>query len=101
MTDIVKEIQAIAAKVAPYAALLQTLESTTGLGGPPGAIAVEVIKLGVDALAASGKIGQSTRDQVIAEMHGLTARVAATEAADDAEADAIVAERRRREPPAP
>jgi hypothetical protein len=93
-TSIVDDLHAIAAKVAPYVALLQALEHTTGLGGPPAAIAVEVIKLGVDALSAQGKIGAVTAGQVETQLRALLARVAVGEAADDAEADAIVAARR-------
>lgn len=96
---IMDEIHAIAAKVAPYLALVQTLESATGLGGPPAAIAVQVIKFGVDALVAQGKIGTATAAQVETELRALLANVAAGEAADDAAADAIVAARKRAETP--
>lgn len=92
MSAIIDEIQAIAAKVAPYLAFVEVAESALGLGGPPVAGALAVIKAGLDALA-QGSSGALTADEVTAELHALLARVSASEAADDAEADAIVAAR--------
>lgn len=98
--SIVDDIHAIAVKVAPYATLLQTLESATGLGGPPAVVAIAILKAGVDALAKDGTIGTATADQVAADLQALLANVSAGEAANDAAADAIV-ESRRHLPPAP
>lgn len=93
--DIIEEIHTIAAKVAPYVAFVQVAESATGIGGPPAVIAIGLIKAGVDALASGAK-GESTPDQVVTRLHELLARTKASEAADDASADAIVAARRRK-----
>lgn len=90
---IIDEIQGIAAKVAPYVAFVQVAESATGIGGPPAVIAIGLIKAGIDALA-KGASGALTADEVTAELEAIKARVKAGEAADDAEADAIVAGRR-------
>lgn len=92
-TNIIDEIHTIAAKVAPYVAFVAVAESATGIGGPPAAIAISLIKAGVDALA-KGATGALTADQVTAELRALLTRVSATEAANDAAADAIVAARR-------
>jgi len=93
MSTIVDEIQSIAAKVAPYVAFVQVAEGATGLGGPPAAVAISIIKAGIDAIA-KGASGERTPDQVVAELRGLLARIAAAEATDDAAADAIVESRR-------
>lgn len=90
---ITEEIEAIAAKVAPYVAFVEVAESATGIGGPPAVIAIGLIKAGIEALA-KGASGAATADQVTAELRQLLAKVSAGEAADDAEADAIVAARR-------
>jgi hypothetical protein len=94
MTDIVKQLHSIAATVAPYVSLLQTLESATGIGGPPAVIGIAIIKAGVEALAKDGTLSAATAAQIAADMHALRAGVSAAEAADDAAADAIVAARR-------
>lgn len=91
--NISDEIRAIAAKVDPYVAFVAVAAKAVGIGGPPVAIAVDLIKAGVDALA-KGANGAATSDQVVTELHGLLARIKAGEAANDAAADAIVAERK-------
>jgi len=89
--NIVDEIHDIAAKVAPYIAFVEVAQSAVGIGGAPVAGALAVIKAGLDALA-KGATG-ATADEVTAELRGLLVKVTAGEAADDAEADAIVAAR--------
>lgn len=87
------EIRSIAIKVEPYVAFVEVAQHAVGIGGAPVAGALAVIKAGLDALAR-GSTGSSA-DEVTAELRGLLARVAAGEAANDAEADAIVAARMR------
>lgn len=91
MSSIVDDIHSIAAKVAPYIAFVEVAQRAIGIGGAPVAGALAVIKAGLDALA-KGSSG-ATADEVTAELRALLARVAAGEAANDAEADAIVAAR--------
>lgn len=94
-TTIVDDIHNIAAKVEPYVAFVEVAQQAVGLGGPAVTGALAVIKAGLEALAR-GSTG-ATADEVTAELRGLLARVTAGEAADDAEADAIVAARRAAE----
>lgn len=93
MSTIVDDIHSIAAKVAPYVAFVEVAQQALNVGGAPVAGALAVIKAALDALA-KGSTG-ATADEVTAELRGLLAKVAAGEAADDAEADAIVAARAR------
>lgn len=94
MSTIVDDIHNIAAKVEPYVAFVEVAQQAVGVGGPVVTGALAVIKAALDALA-KGSTGVVSADQVTAELRGLLARVTAGEAADDAEADAIVAARAR------
>lgn len=89
--SVADDIRTIAAKVEPYVAFVEVAQHAVGIGGATAAGALAVIKAGLDALAKGGR-GHSA-DEITAELRGLLARVAAGEAANDAEADAIVAAR--------
>lgn len=89
--SIADDIRNIATKVEPYIAFVEVAQHAVGIGGAPAAGVIAVLKAGLDALA-NGSTG-ATADEVTAELRGLLAKVAAGEAANDAEADAIVAAR--------